>query len=93
MRKPRTLLIRLVSVLVASLVLPSLAFAWASGASDAPLRLAYIDPGTGSFVAQAVVAAIAGVAVTVRLYWSKIKQMLGFASTHDDDEDIDVDDV
>ena len=45
----------------------------ASSATEA--RLAYIDPGIGSFVIQALLAIAAGVAVTVRSYRNKI---LGF---------------
>ena len=47
--------------------------------------LGYIDPGTGSFLVQALVAAVAGIAVTSRMYWSKIKGFFGLASEPDDD--------
>ena len=47
--------------------------------------LAYIDPGTGSFLVQALVAAIAGIAVTSRMYWHKIRGFLGLASDSDED--------
>ena len=33
---------------------------------------AYIDPAAGAFVLQLVVAGIAGVAVTLKIYWSRI---------------------
>jgi hypothetical protein len=36
--------------------------------------VAYIDPGTGSFVLQALVATFAGAAVAVNLHWKKIKR-------------------
>ena len=54
------------------------------------IRLAYLDPGAGSFMIQALVAALAGIAVTLRLYWTRIKSLLGLA-TADDDEDRDDD--
>ena len=38
-----------------------------------PLALAYLDPGAGSFIIQALVASIAGVAVATRVYWTRIK--------------------
>jgi hypothetical protein len=44
---------------------------------------AYIDPGTGSMLLQGLIAAIAGVAVTVRLYWYKIKAALGLRKEED----------
>lgn len=34
---------------------------------------AYLDPGTGSFILQMVIAAIAGAAFTIKLYWQKLK--------------------
>lgn len=33
----------------------------------------YIDPGTGSLIIQGVIGAIAAVAITVKLYWHKLK--------------------
>jgi hypothetical protein len=38
--------------------------------------LAYLDPATGGMILQAAAAAIAGVAVTARLYWGRIKRVL-----------------
>jgi len=38
---------------------------------------AYIDPGTGSAIFQGVLAAIAAVAITLKLYWHKILVLLG----------------
>lgn len=34
---------------------------------------AYIDPGSGSIIIQAIVAAVVGMAVTLKLFWQKIK--------------------
>lgn len=36
---------------------------------------AYLDPGTGSIVIQAVLAAIVSVLSVVRIYWSRIKSL------------------
>lgn len=44
------------------------------------LRLAYIDPGTGSLILQAVLAALAAVAVATRAYWDRIRGWLGRSS-------------
>ena len=46
--------------------------------------LAYIDPGSGSFILQALIATLAGTLVAVNIYWQKIKRFLGLSS--DDDE-------
>lgn len=35
------------------------------------MYLAYLDPGSGSMLAAAVVAGVAGVAVTARIWWRK----------------------
>ncbi|MGH8566867.1 MAG: hypothetical protein ACREXU_02350 [Gammaproteobacteria bacterium] len=36
---------------------------------------AYLDPGTGSIVLQAIIAAVAGGFMVLRTYWSKVKQL------------------
>ncbi len=36
---------------------------------------AYIDPGTGSMILQAVLAAIVGSAVAIKIFWRKIKSL------------------
>ena len=35
----------------------------------------YLDPGTGSYVLQVLLAAFVGVAFTARIYWAKIKMV------------------
>jgi hypothetical protein len=54
-------------------------------------RLAYIDPGAGSFLLQALLAAFAGIVVTMSVYWQKIKKLLGLgrndASNSDSEDD------
>jgi hypothetical protein len=39
--------------------------------------LAYIDPGTGSIILQAVVASLVGAAIAVKLFWHRILKFLG----------------
>jgi hypothetical protein len=39
--------------------------------SSAP-AFAYIDPGTGSALIQGIIAAIAAIGVTLKLYWHRI---------------------
>jgi hypothetical protein len=36
--------------------------------------LGYLDPGAGSMILQALAAGIAGLAVTGKLYWGRIKR-------------------
>jgi hypothetical protein len=42
--------------------------------------LAYIDPGSGSFIFQALIAAFAGAMVAGHAYWKRIKRFLGLSS-------------
>ena len=49
--------------------------------------LAYIDPGSGSFILQALIATLAGALVAVNIYWQKIKSFLGLSSDEDDEHD------
>ena len=49
--------------------------------------LAYIDPGSGSFILQALIATLAGILVAVNIYWQKIKRFLGLSSDDDDEQD------
>lgn len=39
------------------------------------LSTAYIDPGSGSFIVQALVAAVLGAALLARTFWSQIKAL------------------
>ncbi len=38
-----------------------------------PPTYAYIDPGTGSYILQVVIAALLGALVSLRIYWARIK--------------------
>jgi hypothetical protein len=42
---------------------------------------AYVDPGTGSYVIQILIAALAGAAFAVRIYWRKIKGFFSRSSS------------
>ena len=35
----------------------------------------YLDPGTGSYVLQVLLAAFVGIAFTAKIYWAKIKMI------------------
>lgn len=49
-----------------------------------PDIIGYIDPGSGSIVIQVIVGALIGIGVTVKIYWSKLKNMF-FNITKKDD--------
>ena len=49
--------------------------------------LAYIDPGTGSFVVQGIIAAVVGAGVAVKLFWHRIKSALTGSRADDLDDD------
>ena len=43
-----------------------------------PLRAySYIDPGTGSYIFQIVIAAFVALSFAVKVYWHKIKKLVG----------------
>jgi hypothetical protein len=37
---------------------------------------AYLDPGTGSIILQAVIGAVTGALIVIKLYWYKLKQLI-----------------
>ena len=45
--------------------------------AHAPQAHAYLDPGTGSILLQGILAVVAGTAVTLKLYWAKLKEIFG----------------
>lgn len=49
--------------------------------------LPYLDPGSGSFLIQLLIAALLGIAVAVRASWGKIKGWFGIKPKTDEDED------
>ena len=58
----------------------------ARAVSEGP-QLAYVDPGAGSFILQAVVAMFAGAIVAANVYWARIKRFLGFGTVETDSDD------
>jgi len=41
---------------------------------------AYIDPGTAGLLLQAIIGGVVGALFTIRIYWQKIKTLIGFSS-------------
>lgn len=49
--------------------------------------LPYLDPGSGSFLLQLLIAALLGIGVAIRASWTKIKGWFGIKSKTDEDDD------
>jgi hypothetical protein len=53
------------------------------------MMLLYLDPGSGSFLIQLLIAAVAGVSIAVGANWRKLKRMLSKNKTTTDEDDDD----
>jgi len=51
------------------------------------IRVAYLDPGTGSLILQALVAALAGAVVVITSYWQKIRTLFRRSSRDSESSD------
>jgi len=49
---------------------------------------AYLDPGTGSYIAQLIIAFILGGAFTLKIYWRKIKNWINDKINKKKDEEV-----
>jgi hypothetical protein len=47
----------------------------------------YLDPGSGSFLIQLLIATVLGLGIALRASWSKIKGLFGIKPKADDDDD------
>lgn len=50
--------------------------------------LGYIDPGTGSIIIQAIVAAVVGIGIALKLFWHRILKFLGIRKSTNSDNTI-----
>ena len=48
-------------------------------------KLAYLDPGSGSFLLQLLIAALLAAGIALRASWGKIKGLFGVKSEVDED--------
>ncbi len=48
---------------------------------------AYLDPGTGSIIVQALIGFLAAIAVALKLYWHKFLRLLGIRKKINFDDD------
>ncbi len=52
--------------------------------------MAYIDPGTGSFVIQGIIAAVVGSGIVIKMFWHRIVGLFGGKTPpSEDDQDDD----
>ena len=58
-------------------IILGLLFATSFFISDA---YAYLDPGTGSVFIQAIIGALVGIGITLKIYWYKIKEKIASSS-------------
>ncbi len=49
--------------------------------------LLYLDPGSGSFIIQILIASLLGIGLALRAYWGKIKARFGSKEKSAEDED------
>jgi hypothetical protein len=49
--------------------------------------LAYLDPGSGSFLIQLLIATALGLAIALRASWGKIKGLFGAKPKSDEDDE------
>lgn len=49
--------------------------------------MAYLDPGSGSFLLQLAIAALLGLGVALRASWGKIKGWFGIKPKPEEDDD------
>jgi hypothetical protein len=47
---------------------------------------AYLDPGSGSMLLQVILGGVAAIGVAAKLYWHRLKRMLGFGGEKKEDE-------
>jgi hypothetical protein len=47
---------------------------------------AYIDPGTGSYLLQILIASLLGAAFALKIYWTRIKNFLSGRKRRTDDQ-------
>ena len=52
-------------------------------------KLPYLDPGSGSFIIQILIASLLGIGLVLRASWSKIKARFGSKPSPADEDDDD----
>jgi hypothetical protein len=52
-------------------------------------KFPYLDPGSGSFILQILIASLLGLGIALRASWGKIKGLFGRKTKPEDDDDSD----
>jgi hypothetical protein len=52
----------------------------------------YLDPGSGSFIVQMLIAGFLGAGLAITIFWKKIKSFFGKGTTQSDDSEEETDD-
>ena len=86
-RNPLTVVALTIVAIAPPLVAACLPPSAAAATRDAGLVVAYLDPGAGSVILQAIVASLAGAAVAVGAYWRRIKRFLGIEAEAESDRE------
>lgn len=68
-------------------IVPILFLSAALTLSLASSTFAYLDPGTGSFIFQVVIAAVCGAGFAIKMFWARIKGFLHKLWRRSDNED------
>jgi hypothetical protein len=55
-------------------------------AAEMTRPLAYLDPGSGSYLLQLLIAALLGAAFALRMYWGRIKSFFRRGSDREDSD-------
>lgn len=55
----------------------------------APPAQAYLDPGSGSYLLQFLIAGLLGASVAIKIYWRKIRRILGLVPKGEDETERD----
>jgi hypothetical protein len=59
-------------------------------ATSKPLY-AYLDPGSGSFIIQMIIAGVLGGFYAIKLYWKRLVGFIKGTNDLDEDDDLDMD--
>ncbi len=69
------------------MILQTLAIIAAVLADNPQKPLEYLDPGSGSFIFQLIIASLLGAAVVIRAYWKRIAGIFKNTSEEDTEEE------